>query len=453
MDEDKKPAAVDAFIDELRTDGRSKEPGEFTLDATVALKKMQDYQLVDAHHYVLELVQAAVHKGATWIDFQIDSDDMWMRFDGAPYSAAQLDTIYPAVFRKDLDAETRARAQLGLGLNAARALDLRWIRVLSGRPGKRVELHVRPDADDEVAPTDREPGKPKGRRRVSTEIHVKTTLMGERVKRIVDGLSDRLPEEQALWERCSHASVEVTLDGQRLSQGLQLEGAVGVTTFEAEGLRGVAGYRPDGDPARVRLAMHGVELSTHPLQGLHDRGFEALVEADGLRKDVSQADVVRDDRYAKVIAAVQHTRRALAKDEDVKFALREARSDAALEELQGFYPQQARDYALVSKLQIGLGVVGILTMVLGPLFKDLAGDTWPETYWVVPGLMIALALGLVVYLQVHRKNVVTRVVAELEKRFPPRSVLRYHAHRMIKSRRSPWPRGLSLRLQSSKRLD
>ena len=47
---------------------------------------MRQFQLARPRSYVLELVQAAVLKGATRIAFNIDTDDMRMAFNGRPFT-------------------------------------------------------------------------------------------------------------------------------------------------------------------------------------------------------------------------------------------------------------------------------------------------------------------------------------------------------------------------------
>ena len=64
-------AALDALMSELRADGALDSTGQFTLDREQARSKMQKFQLADARRYVLELVQAAILRGATSIAFDI----------------------------------------------------------------------------------------------------------------------------------------------------------------------------------------------------------------------------------------------------------------------------------------------------------------------------------------------------------------------------------------------
>ena len=61
------------LIADLRADGEVISAGEFTLDREKAREKLRHFQLADPRRYVLELVQAAVLKGAERILFEIDS--------------------------------------------------------------------------------------------------------------------------------------------------------------------------------------------------------------------------------------------------------------------------------------------------------------------------------------------------------------------------------------------
>ena len=122
MSDDLKPAVTDLITD-LRGQGVEDSLGRFTLDREKAREKMRQFQLAEPHFYVLELVQAAVCKGATRIRFDIDADDMRMRFDGRPFTLEDLEHLYSSLFARQLSAENDARRQLALGVNAAMALN------------------------------------------------------------------------------------------------------------------------------------------------------------------------------------------------------------------------------------------------------------------------------------------------------------------------------------------
>ena len=97
---------------------------------------MRQFQLADPHRYVLLLVEAAVLRGATKLEFEIDTDDMRLRFDAA-LSWEDLDELYASLFVDRSTIEIRARRELALACNAAMALNPRWVRIESLAAAKR----------------------------------------------------------------------------------------------------------------------------------------------------------------------------------------------------------------------------------------------------------------------------------------------------------------------------
>src|SRR5690606_38543067 len=138
------------LMSSLRADGVVDSEGRFTLDREQARSKMQRFQLADARLYVLELVQAAVLRGATAIRFDIDADDMRMRFDGEPFTAGELDDLYGSVFADGHDRRFEAVRQLAIALNAAMSMNLSHIDLRSGS----VRLTVRPGQADAITTID-----------------------------------------------------------------------------------------------------------------------------------------------------------------------------------------------------------------------------------------------------------------------------------------------------------
>ena len=117
------------LLEELRAGGELDSRGRFTLDRAQARAKMQKFQLVDARRYVLELVQAATLRGATAIVFDIDADDMRMRFDGHSFTGEELGELWGSIFADGDERPLRGLRQLALGLNAALGLGPRRISV------------------------------------------------------------------------------------------------------------------------------------------------------------------------------------------------------------------------------------------------------------------------------------------------------------------------------------
>ncbi|MCA9709075.1 MAG: hypothetical protein KDK70_24735, partial [Myxococcales bacterium] len=291
---------IDDVLRELQAVGKVESEGEFTLDRGKAREKMRRFQLADPRAYVLELVQAASLKGATKIRFDVDSRDMRMEFNGRPFTTEDFDDIYGAAFSRRLDHDVLARRQLALGVNSAMALRPTRITVESGngRTGARLELE--PDADDtfEVVQT----------QRIGTLVHVRERFRLGTFVAFFKNLAGTLAEEQLLRERCGYASLEIDLEGTRLDRGLAVPELEGFEVLEPVRLQtehtwvaAVLGRDREG-PAWVDIVKDGVYLSTHRLpEGRFTAGFRAVVQDHALRKDVSQADVVRDEAYDRML--------------------------------------------------------------------------------------------------------------------------------------------------------
>lgn len=293
-------AAIDELIEGLSAEGRVESEGEFTLDRDQARDKLRQFQLEDPRRYVLELVQAAYLKGATEIRFDIDADDMILRFDGQPFDREDFDYLYGASFSRRQEPRIRARRQLAVGLNAAMALNPRWCRVTSGTEDHGVRMEMRPGRDDVVE--DGAPQEP------GTRIHVKARFRPGLAVSFVRNLTGRVPEELVIQEACYYSSRPIWLDGNRVSfeGGAVLPGCSHHVALRGEGYSGMVGFRVRG-PLRqesIRLVQDGVWIETHcDPNGVLD--FEAVVETEGLTKDLSQGSFLRDEAYQRVIRTVR----------------------------------------------------------------------------------------------------------------------------------------------------
>ncbi|MBI3929763.1 MAG: hypothetical protein HY319_29755 [Armatimonadetes bacterium] len=282
-----------SLIERLLARGRVVSEGEFTLDSTKAREKMRRYQLPDPHAYVLELVQCAVLREATRIEFRIDTDDMRMRFDGPPFTQVELETAEATMLESGEDALQSIR-QLGLGLSAAMALRPRFIRVESG--ATRLELRPgRPDRLTQIAPV------------AGTRIHVRDRLRARHVVEALQSLFGHSSEGHFLRQRARYCPVPLLLNGRRLGTGEPYV-EVAAVPIEGDGLRGVGGFRPDG-PGELAVMKDGVIIEAVPLEGGY-LPYRALVSGGELKKNVSQTGIVRDAAYDRLVAAARAARPA-----------------------------------------------------------------------------------------------------------------------------------------------
>ncbi|MEZ4467406.1 MAG: hypothetical protein R3F60_23475 [bacterium] len=287
---------IDGLLADLVAEGTVDSAGAFSLDRDKAREKMRQFQLAEPLEYLLQLVRAAVLRGATALSFEIDTDDMWLSFDGESFEVEDFDELYGALFGGGDAGGLAARRHLALGVNAALALAPRHVRVESGG----AFLEARPGQDDAfgpLAPT-----------RAGTRVHVRDRLRLGNLVRFVRALGGSLPERKLLADRCAYCPVPLTLNDARLDGGLdrlraELASWAEVTDGDA---RVAGGHALDEAPGTVAIVAAGVTIRQVPLPAAP--GFRAVAMAPGLRTDVSQADVVQDATYARLLGLVEQAR-------------------------------------------------------------------------------------------------------------------------------------------------
>ena len=286
--------ATDDLIAALQGAGRVESEGSFSFDREKAREKLRTFQVAEPQRYVLHLVALATLKGATRLEIECDSDDLIARFDGAPLTAEDLDDLYNSSFAAARTDHQRARQQLAIGLHAALALNPRHVRLISGAGEGAVTMLARHDEADVIGTaTAATPG---------TQIHVKQRFRPGLMVRFVRHLRGTLAEATWLRERGRYASLPISLNGERISEGLELADAEHVQRGEQGSCRGVAGLLPArGGSGVIRLVRHGVWICDEAREWLPD-GLVAVVASDRLRTDLSGDKVVQDEEHAVAVA-------------------------------------------------------------------------------------------------------------------------------------------------------
>ncbi len=293
------------ILQSLQAAGALESEGGFSIDKEKARDKMRQFQLPDPRRYVLLLVQAAVQQGASRIEFEIDADDMVVWFDGRGFSSSDLDELFVSLFGDRTDGDHRARQELALALNAALALNPRFVEVLSQCDGQRSSLVLRPGVEELPSPQ----GVQEAWSRGGTRVHVKDRFRVGLMLQFFRNVRGELAEEKILRERVRYATIPIALDGEQISAGIRLGAAFAREPVHAAGIVGEVGFvdphpeRPGAplDPLalqpRLELLNAGVWLTTRTLPDA-PLGFVAMVDGTHLRKDVSQTDVVLDETFA-----------------------------------------------------------------------------------------------------------------------------------------------------------
>lgn len=291
-----------SLVAELTGQGDHVDDGGFTLDPTAAREKLRAYQLTDAHEWILLAVSAGyvatggrgpvhVHSGARTS----------VRFAGISLGAAQLEHCFAAVFSRErgLDGEALTRARvlrlLGLAANAALSLGAD-VEIESVEPGG--ECHVLRVSPDGTQVIERE--------------HIEQAEIGVRID-VGSGRGRRRTsrEHELVVERCRLATTAIVLDEQPISLGptfvmpvqraeIRLgDAVVGMAAFEQYGV----------EPAKALIINRGVLAETVTL-GDCLTGFVAIVDVD-LPTDLSQRQILRDQAWDRLLAAIRSVHDAL----------------------------------------------------------------------------------------------------------------------------------------------
>ncbi|MBL9103144.1 MAG: hypothetical protein JNL82_19520 [Myxococcales bacterium] len=285
--------SADDLIAALQGGLRVDSEGSFTLHRDKAREKLRTFQVAEPQRYVLSLMALASLKGATAVTVTIDSDDVVVRFDGAPVTAADLDDLYGSSFSAASTDVQRARQQLALAIHAALALNPRFVRVVSGAGESAVSLLARHGVPDEIGGAAAASG--------GTEVHVKQRFRPGLLVRFVQHLRGSLAEATWLRERCRFSSRAITVNGEAVARGLALEGATHAFSHGLGPSRGVAGLVAEPGPAVIRLVRHGVWLHDVEAPEL-PLGLVVVIADDLLLTDLSGDKVVQDEHYARCMA-------------------------------------------------------------------------------------------------------------------------------------------------------
>jgi hypothetical protein len=305
---------VSELLAELAAAGRVEAHGAFTIDSEKAREKLRHYQLADPHRYVLLLVEAAILLGADKLEFEIDSDDVHLRFAGAVLEHAQLENIYASLFTTpehvailspERQQHLRGLQQLAFALNSAMALNPRFARVVSvGPDGRGSELELHPAEPDALT---RVEGQPPG-----NHIHVKDRFRIGLVVQFLRSIDGRIAEAVLLREHCRWSRTPVFINGDLISGPLVFEGEQW-SAIDIVDAGKIIGRTALGVPATAReyvelahpradMLSNGVFIESCSLAGRVVLGFQAIIDSRQLSKDVSQTKLVQDAAYEAVLA-------------------------------------------------------------------------------------------------------------------------------------------------------
>ncbi|MBC8074044.1 MAG: hypothetical protein IAG13_37335, partial [Deltaproteobacteria bacterium] len=289
---------VDGLIAGLRGEGAVASRGQFTLDAEQAREKLRMFQLADPHRWIVLVVQALLARGAQRVDVAIDTDDVRVVADARAFSADELSDLPNVLLGENVVAP--GLRELALGLNAALALDPRWLRLESVDGTHGVQLEQRPGERDRVeAIASAAPG---------VRVQVKRRLGLGLVARFFRIGRASVREHELLRRHCGFATAEIVLDGLRLPVIARDDDVTSWRELVVDGVvRGELGISRAGGEGRIELLRHQLWMSTHSSSDPAFIGVRARLDVSAMRTDVSMAEVVRDAEYEALLAAVHRS--------------------------------------------------------------------------------------------------------------------------------------------------
>lgn len=355
------PSLMSRMLADLESEGARDETGRFTLDREAALRKLRTSRVDRREVFALEVLRAASLRGASRVDVRADADDLWIAFDGRPFSRGELEQVYAAAFARDPDPAVQSCRHLALALEGALGDEPRYVAfrtpsvTLTRRPDEDDVLESTADAGEDVAD--------------SSCFHVKLRL-AQRMR--------RRGFEEALELVRSHArfmTAEVRVAGQAVDQGPAPEAFVGRTRVCGQGvtapIEGWVGFDASGPvdaPARAWLGradvwIEALELTRAP------PGLRVVVMAHDFDTDLSGQNILRNDAFdaagadvdvhvgEAVVALAEHFRRRHERERTVDPALARrlrslcahtlSRADLSASSLRALEPGTPR-YALLT---------------------------------------------------------------------------------------------------------
>ena len=291
---------LDELLARSRAPGRLVERRHFTLSRAKAIEKQREFALRHPRQYVLELVQAAVFAGATYIAIDTRPHSLLVAWvGGSPLPGRDLEGLFDYLFADRGDARYRHLIQLAIGVNAILQRKPRTLRIESGDGTSAVRMDL--DANGEgIVGTPAE---------AIAGTYLYAEYGGGWFSRFAG--SSSTDEHDLVEEKCLYTPVPILLNGNapfgyRGTRHIEIFGARLQEHFDEDHRRGVVAiHTSPRAPTGFRMVVGGVWVSTLPLAPLADRALVGVVCDDNLRKTADQSNIVQDHRYVEMLHAVQ----------------------------------------------------------------------------------------------------------------------------------------------------
>lgn len=299
-------SSIDEVIARSQQGAKFSERRTFSVARQSAIQKMRKFALADPHYYVLELIQAAIANGATYIDLAIADSDVRMSYVGGGFSEAELSQLFDFLFASKDDLEIADARQLALGINALLLTEPKQITIESGdgtlEGTTRVEIHTR---TDEVIVG--RPDKPlKG---------TFLSVVGMNRGKLKGG--GQIREHGIIENRCLSAMIPIIVNddsifGFTTQRVPKLFGFPRSIEFDEGDLYGSIGIATTAYSENFKLLTHGVWVESVKYDLLPGKRLGGVIAFDRLRKTADHASIVQDEVFNEMWARLRPYARQLA---------------------------------------------------------------------------------------------------------------------------------------------
>ncbi len=285
---------MNPLLKELIYEGAVEErSASFSLAMEKAKEKLKRFQLPDPRFYILQLIQAFIASGADRIEGTLKEEmvgaTLTLRFNGPGYTRFELETLYDFLFSSGRDRSQDRTRELALGVVSCQALNPKEIRLYSN--GSLWEKSQANDYVEQVINQDR-----------GSDSFFEIVSRG------------RCPEVRLLKSHCLNCRVELTLNGDAVCSNSTLYMGTPWPNhrFQKDGMVGAVGLGyGELSQSSVVFLRYGVQVARRWEPRIHPP-VALIVEAEEVRKNASQSDVVEDEAYFRCINSLQDVLMSLA---------------------------------------------------------------------------------------------------------------------------------------------
>lgn len=275
--------------------GTAVARGAFVLDQAQARKKLQEFQLVDPRHYVLEFIKVAHLLGTSLIDITIDADEFEMHFQGDFFEPREIEALHSAPFAQRGDARSQALRHLAIGVNAARGIGLTTLILeVGGEKGAVYDL-----SGEEVQVHDKAPA-----RGDVTRIYLREKKRLGHALLFLENLKSSHPKVEILRERCRFSRAIIRVNGEQIS-GPQLATSLlpshvfAALPIKSDDVQGILGLTNRHRMLETHVVHNGVLISTDTRPAAYI-GAWAVIDSPRLTLNLSQSAFVEDDAWRSI---------------------------------------------------------------------------------------------------------------------------------------------------------